>query len=98
MLAVGHYPGMEVANERGCGWKEAAAFQPSWGNLRAGSSNPQKGQGQREKGSGFCFFIFFIVNLLENVVRSYVTSASGGADPCFLSSSMWLALEKCRGS
>lgn len=35
MLALGHYPGMEVANERGCGWKEAAALQPSWGNLRA---------------------------------------------------------------
>lgn len=81
-------------------WREPAAFQSSWGNLTSSMWEPladqiHKGPGVRLRFS--YFFIFFIVSLLENVVRRCMTSASGADDHCFLSKSQWLALEKSRG-
>lgn len=71
-------------------WPEGGCSSPSFlgqsDSLCAGatgSSNPQRAWGhvQRERGSVvffFCLFLFFIVNLLENAVRSCMLFAGGG--------------------
>lgn len=73
------------------GQREATAPQPSWGNLIARIRELLTVQNHRgtkvwfreKEALVFAYFSFFIVNVLEDTVRSCMTSSGGVATVAF---------------